>query len=136
MFLDVDADEWAFLDEIQIRPDDETARLIYADWLESRGDPRADYLRIELWLPRLEKGGEDYTRCAAPAPRPGRADQSGVNCARGTGADRKLRAAETPVQASVSTEVGATSADVRARRAALRCLQPEGALLPFGSCRG
>lgn len=60
MFLDVDADEWAFLDEIQIRPDDETARLIYADWLESRGDPRADYLRIELWLPRLEKGGEDY----------------------------------------------------------------------------
>ena len=59
MYLDVDADEWAFLEEIRSGPDDETPRMVYADWLEARGDARADYLRLEQWLPRLEPGSED-----------------------------------------------------------------------------
>ncbi|MCA9177425.1 MAG: TIGR02996 domain-containing protein [Planctomycetales bacterium] len=40
--------EAGLLDAIQRDPQDETARLIYADWLEERGDLRAQYLRAEL----------------------------------------------------------------------------------------
>ena len=32
--------EDAFLADIRDHPDDDTPRLIYADWLEERGDPR------------------------------------------------------------------------------------------------
>ncbi len=38
----------AFLDAIRANPDDEAPRLVYADWLEDHGDPRADYLRTEV----------------------------------------------------------------------------------------
>ena len=40
-------DEEAFLAAIAEQPEDENCRLIYADWLEERGDPRAEYLRVE-----------------------------------------------------------------------------------------
>ena len=43
-------DEAAFLEAIHQSPKDETLRLVYADWLEERGDPRAAYLRIETEL--------------------------------------------------------------------------------------
>src|SRR5262249_29437560 len=36
-----------FLSAIEAAPDDLLARSVYADWLEERGDPRADYLRLE-----------------------------------------------------------------------------------------
>jgi uncharacterized protein (TIGR02996 family) len=39
-------DEEGFLLAIAADPTDDTARLVYADWLEERGDPRADYLRL------------------------------------------------------------------------------------------
>ncbi|MBY0231523.1 MAG: TIGR02996 domain-containing protein [Gemmataceae bacterium] len=39
--------ERSFLDSIQADPNDELARLAYADWLEERSDPRADFLRAE-----------------------------------------------------------------------------------------
>jgi uncharacterized protein (TIGR02996 family) len=39
-----------FIDAIAENPDDDTARLVYADWLEDRGDPRAEYLRLEVEL--------------------------------------------------------------------------------------
>jgi uncharacterized protein (TIGR02996 family) len=42
--------EDAFLDAIADNPDDEGPRLIYADWLEERGDPRAEYLRLDRQL--------------------------------------------------------------------------------------
>ena len=37
----------AFVRAIREQPDDETARLVYADWLDDRSDPRAEYLRAE-----------------------------------------------------------------------------------------
>jgi uncharacterized protein (TIGR02996 family) len=40
-------DDFSFLRAIFNRPDDDGLRLIYADWLEERGDPRAEFLRLE-----------------------------------------------------------------------------------------
>jgi uncharacterized protein (TIGR02996 family) len=37
-----------FIDEIQHDPLSEYARLIYADWLDERGDVRASFLRLEI----------------------------------------------------------------------------------------
>ncbi len=46
-----DPTEQAFLDSIGANPGDNTPRLVYADWLEERGDPRAEYLRVLCeWL--------------------------------------------------------------------------------------
>jgi uncharacterized protein (TIGR02996 family) len=53
-----------FIRTIQADPADDTARLVYADWLEERGDVRAEYLRAELELARLPAGAP-----AAPALR-------------------------------------------------------------------
>jgi uncharacterized protein (TIGR02996 family) len=39
-------DERAFLAAILQRPDDDATKLVYADWLEERGDPRGEYLRL------------------------------------------------------------------------------------------
>jgi carbon storage regulator len=39
-------EERAFLDAIRQRPDDEGVRLVYADWLEERGDPLAEFIRL------------------------------------------------------------------------------------------
>ena len=37
----------AFIRAIVQSPGDETARLVYADWLDDRDDPRGTYLRTE-----------------------------------------------------------------------------------------
>src|SRR5262249_12848341 len=50
------ADHEAFLRAIYDAPDDDTPRLVYADFLEEHGDPdRAAYIRHECELVRLEK---------------------------------------------------------------------------------
>jgi uncharacterized protein (TIGR02996 family) len=36
----------AFIDAILAEPRDTALRLVYADWLEERGDPRGEYLRL------------------------------------------------------------------------------------------
>ncbi len=54
--------EQGFLDAIRAAPADEVNRLVYADWLEEQGDPRARYLRMELELARMD---EDDPRYAA-----------------------------------------------------------------------
>src|SRR5208337_2050142 len=41
-------DERAFLTAILEQPDDDTRKLVYADWLEEHGDPRAVYLRLMM----------------------------------------------------------------------------------------
>src|SRR5262245_38486286 len=49
--------EEGFLRAIAAEPGDDTVRLVYADWLEERGDPRAEFLRLEHKLgpgPRLD----------------------------------------------------------------------------------
>ncbi len=40
-------DEAGLLQAILNAPDDATLRLVYADWLEERGDPRGEYLRCQ-----------------------------------------------------------------------------------------
>ena len=42
-----------FIAEIHANEHDDTPRLIYADWLEDNGDPRAEYLRLECELASL-----------------------------------------------------------------------------------
>jgi uncharacterized protein (TIGR02996 family) len=36
-----------FLGEVLANPTDQALRLVYADWLEERGDPRGEWLRIQ-----------------------------------------------------------------------------------------
>jgi len=38
-------DDWAFILAAREQPDDATRRLVYADWLQERGDLRADVIR-------------------------------------------------------------------------------------------
>ncbi|MBY0458829.1 MAG: TIGR02996 domain-containing protein [Gemmataceae bacterium] len=43
----VGSDEAAFLDALKVNPADDTARLVYADWLDEHDQPRkAEYLRL------------------------------------------------------------------------------------------
>jgi uncharacterized protein (TIGR02996 family) len=51
------AEEEALIQAILAAPADRAARLVYADWLEERGDARADYLRQELALAGLKRTG-------------------------------------------------------------------------------
>jgi uncharacterized protein (TIGR02996 family) len=46
-------DEAGLIAAIQGNPDDEAARLIYADWLEEHGDIRGEYLRLEHQLSQI-----------------------------------------------------------------------------------
>jgi uncharacterized protein (TIGR02996 family) len=41
------SDESIFLKQIAAHPEDRAIRLVYADWLEDRGDPRAELIRVE-----------------------------------------------------------------------------------------
>jgi carbon storage regulator len=50
-------EERAFLRAIEANPDDETARLMFADWLEERGDPLGEFLRVRCCLAKLPPGG-------------------------------------------------------------------------------
>ncbi|VTU01982.1 ---NA--- : : Ribosomal_L12 [Gemmataceae bacterium] len=54
------SDEAAFLDALAANPADDTARLVYADWLDEHGEPaKAEYLRLVVALARAET---DYAR--------------------------------------------------------------------------
>src|SRR5262245_38360740 len=50
-------DEDGFLHAIRANPKDETAHLVYADWLDERDDPRADFVRLHL---ALRAAGPDH----------------------------------------------------------------------------
>jgi uncharacterized protein (TIGR02996 family) len=58
----------AFLQEILAHPDDDGPRLIYADWLEERGDPRADFIRVQCELARLTEPEPPPLRSLYPDP--------------------------------------------------------------------
>ena len=47
-----------FLQAIAADPADEVTRLVYADWLEDRGDPRGEFIRIEIALDRSSPGDD------------------------------------------------------------------------------
>jgi uncharacterized protein (TIGR02996 family) len=46
-------EEDAFLRGIRAHPGDDALRLVYADWLEERGDLRGNFLRLQLGLTSL-----------------------------------------------------------------------------------
>jgi uncharacterized protein (TIGR02996 family) len=45
-----------FLQAVLEDPDDDGVRLVYADWLEERGEPRAEFIRADCALARLRAG--------------------------------------------------------------------------------
>jgi uncharacterized protein (TIGR02996 family) len=47
----------AFLQDIKQNPDDDTPRLILADWLEEHDDPRGEFLRVQCELARQSTRG-------------------------------------------------------------------------------
>jgi uncharacterized protein (TIGR02996 family) len=52
-------DDFPFLKAIISQPGDDVSRLAYADWLEERGDPRAELLRLDVERHRPENGSTD-----------------------------------------------------------------------------
>ncbi|MCI0455434.1 MAG: TIGR02996 domain-containing protein [Gemmataceae bacterium] len=48
-------DEADFLQNILDNPDEDANRLVYADWLEERGDPRAELIRLQVESDRQEQ---------------------------------------------------------------------------------
>lgn len=56
----------AFIRAVVDNPGDDTPRLVYADWLDDRDDPRGPYLRAEhAWAERPTKAGQKKLRAAA-----------------------------------------------------------------------
>lgn len=54
--------EPALLQAILNDPDDDALRLVYADWLEEHGDPRSEFIRVQLQLARLPRTDPAYRR--------------------------------------------------------------------------
>ncbi len=50
--------EDAFLQAICEAPDDDTPRLVYADYLDERADPRGGFIRVQVALATLPEGDE------------------------------------------------------------------------------
>jgi uncharacterized protein (TIGR02996 family) len=46
----------ALMEAILHRPDDEGPRLVLADWLDERNDPRGEFIRVQCALAALERG--------------------------------------------------------------------------------
>jgi uncharacterized protein (TIGR02996 family) len=64
-------DDEAFVRGVVDRPGDELARLVYADWLDDRGDPRGAYLRAEHeWAKAPTPAAEKKLRAAGKALDP------------------------------------------------------------------
>jgi uncharacterized protein (TIGR02996 family) len=58
------SEQEAFLEAIFAAPEDDTARLAYADWLDERGQPaRAEFIRVQIELARLT---ESHTKRTKP----------------------------------------------------------------------
>jgi uncharacterized protein (TIGR02996 family) len=50
--------EAPFLQQLALQPDDNVLRLVYADWLEERDDPRGPFLRAAVMLQSLGANDE------------------------------------------------------------------------------
>jgi uncharacterized protein (TIGR02996 family) len=56
-------DEEALFQAILDAPEDDAPRLVYADWIEERGQPeRAEFIRVQIELARLPAGSSTTTR--------------------------------------------------------------------------
>jgi uncharacterized protein (TIGR02996 family) len=51
----------AFLEAILEAPDDDAERLIFADWLTEQGDPRGDFIRLQIHLARHPDDPQRFT---------------------------------------------------------------------------
>ena len=49
-----------FLETILDNPADDGPRMVYADWLEEQGDPRAEFIRAQLQLARLTEKDPEW----------------------------------------------------------------------------
>ena len=57
--------ETDLLTEIRSKPDDDVLRLMYADFLEERGDERAELIRLQLEMDALEEGDPEREQMAS-----------------------------------------------------------------------
>lgn len=57
----MDSEEKAFWDHLETHPEDSTCRLVFADWLQERGDPRAEGLRVLGRLGKRARRWQDAT---------------------------------------------------------------------------
>src|SRR5262245_23639561 len=55
----------SFLEDIRANPDDDTPRLVFADWLMERDNPRGEFIRVQCELAKLDD--EDPRRPALEA---------------------------------------------------------------------
>ena len=55
-------DHDSFLEEIFKHPDDDAPRLVYADWLVEQGDPRGEFIHLQIQRESLEKGSRDIQK--------------------------------------------------------------------------
>ena len=60
------SDDLAFIRAVQANPDDDAPRLVYADWLDERGDRRGEFLRLEI---ARHRAGRDADHLGAPLHR-------------------------------------------------------------------
>jgi uncharacterized protein (TIGR02996 family) len=59
----MNSDEDAFLQAILAQPEDDTVRLVYADWLAEHGDPdRGEFVRTQIELAHTEPNSEAEER--------------------------------------------------------------------------
>src|SRR3954462_8825111 len=57
----MDAEERALLAAIIAHPDEDTPRLVYADWLQEHDLPeRAEYIRLSIQLANLQYGDPNF----------------------------------------------------------------------------
>jgi uncharacterized protein (TIGR02996 family) len=54
-------EQQALLSAIRAQPNDRTARLVYADWLDEHGDPLAEYIRAECAAEASPPGSPELT---------------------------------------------------------------------------
>jgi uncharacterized protein (TIGR02996 family) len=54
------SEEDPFIQAATAHPEDEAPQLIYADWLEERGDPRGEYIRLWVEMARLPPHSDRY----------------------------------------------------------------------------
>lgn len=52
----------AFVAAIRAQPTDDTLRLVYADWLDERDDPRGAFVRLEYRLHGMHEADPDYRK--------------------------------------------------------------------------
>ena len=66
------SEEAAFIAALVAEPSDRTAALVFADWLDERGDPRGAMLRIDEVAPGWHRSMKIHSPSCARRSKPGR----------------------------------------------------------------